>query len=208
MKDNNKEKNIDQHIANRIKQLRKIKKITQAEIAKKIGISTRYYQSLESGVRELKLGTIHRIAKILHISPAIFLKSEEIFQLSAVLKLESSFQVFQFFNVAIGFTDTNGQFLYQNKFFLERYRPGNKTHDQPIYPWDYLVNRQADAVHREILKNIIDLRPEINPYFGKYHLANGNETHVRIDWNYIEKNKSVTGFVLIILEDSHWHCTH
>lgn len=61
-----------------LKQLRQEKSMTQAELAKKIGISQNYYASLENGVRGARISVelVLKIASALNISPIMLLEYE------------------------------------------------------------------------------------------------------------------------------------
>jgi len=48
----------------RLKELRKIHKLTQEEFSERTGISYKYYQAVESGVKkDLRISTLERLAK-------------------------------------------------------------------------------------------------------------------------------------------------
>ncbi len=59
-------------IGARIAELREDQDLTQAELAEKIDISMRYYQSIELGKANLTLGSLTRIAHVLRIELAEF----------------------------------------------------------------------------------------------------------------------------------------
>ena len=63
-------------IGKRIKKIRKEKKMTQPELAKKIGISVPTLQRYENGVTELKTSTVDKIAEALEIDIGILLSDD------------------------------------------------------------------------------------------------------------------------------------
>lgn len=54
-------------LGNRIKQLRKSLKLTQAELADKAGLSTNFIALLEKGKRSASVDTLFRISKVLKV---------------------------------------------------------------------------------------------------------------------------------------------
>jgi DNA-binding XRE family transcriptional regulator len=54
--------------AERLKFYRKMKKLTQAQIADKLNLSIRYYQKIESGKQNIKISLVDEISKILQIN--------------------------------------------------------------------------------------------------------------------------------------------
>lgn len=62
---------------NRIKQLRKNLKITQAELAKQVGIAVSYMTMIENGDRDMDTTLMRKIAKALNVKPYELLPEEE-----------------------------------------------------------------------------------------------------------------------------------
>lgn len=62
---------------NRIKQLRKNLKITQAELAKQVGIAVSYMTMIENGDRDMDTTLMRKIAKALKVKPYELLPEEE-----------------------------------------------------------------------------------------------------------------------------------
>lgn len=56
------------YLADNLKQLRAYQKLTQAEIAKRLGFSVRTYQNYESGNREPNIDSLIQLAKIFDVS--------------------------------------------------------------------------------------------------------------------------------------------
>ena len=54
---------------NRLKELRKAKKLTQDQLAKIVGISQSYVSDIEKGVRDIDFALAERFAKALNIKP-------------------------------------------------------------------------------------------------------------------------------------------
>jgi transcriptional regulator with XRE-family HTH domain len=51
------------NLVQRLKELRKIHKVTQEEFSERTGISYKYYQAIETGVKkELRISTLERLA--------------------------------------------------------------------------------------------------------------------------------------------------
>ncbi|WKW46572.1 helix-turn-helix transcriptional regulator [Myroides sp. JBRI-B21084] len=61
----------------KLKKLRKQKKITQSDIAEKIGLSTRAYSKIENGETQLTVDRLTEILDILETSIIDFFKMEE-----------------------------------------------------------------------------------------------------------------------------------
>lgn len=56
-------------LRNKLKEMRKSKKLTQAEIADKLGMTQQQYQKIESGTTpEMQVTTLKKICKTLEIS--------------------------------------------------------------------------------------------------------------------------------------------
>lgn len=52
------------HLVHRLKELRKIHHVTQEEFSERTGISYKYYQAIETGVKkELRISTLERLAE-------------------------------------------------------------------------------------------------------------------------------------------------
>lgn len=58
----------------RIKKYRIKRKLTERELAHKIGISQNYYSELENGKYDIKLSVLCKIAKELRVKPNILFK--------------------------------------------------------------------------------------------------------------------------------------
>ena len=55
--------NTQKNLVKRLKELRKIHQITQEEFSERTGISYKYYQAIEAGVKkELRISTLERLA--------------------------------------------------------------------------------------------------------------------------------------------------
>jgi transcriptional regulator with XRE-family HTH domain len=63
---------IDKHIGERIKVLRMLKKITQAELGKELDVSFQQIQKYESGSNSVKVATLYKISIILKVSILFF----------------------------------------------------------------------------------------------------------------------------------------
>jgi transcriptional regulator with XRE-family HTH domain len=51
------------HLVHRLKELRRIHHVTQEEFSERTGISYKYYQAIETGVKkELRISTLERLA--------------------------------------------------------------------------------------------------------------------------------------------------
>jgi transcriptional regulator with XRE-family HTH domain len=52
------------HLVHRLKELRKIHHVTQEQFSERTGISYKYYQAIETGVKkELRISTLERLAE-------------------------------------------------------------------------------------------------------------------------------------------------
>lgn len=63
--------------ANRIKQIRKGLRITQAELGKAVGVSTAYITMIENGDRDMDTTLMRKIAKALKVKPYELLPIDE-----------------------------------------------------------------------------------------------------------------------------------
>lgn len=61
-------------LGKRIRQQRKMLKLTQAELAEKIGVSTSYIGHIERGLKHCSLESIVALSNVLHITPDILLQ--------------------------------------------------------------------------------------------------------------------------------------
>ncbi len=59
---------IEKDIGKRIREFRKKKKITQEQLAEKLGLTPHYYSSMERGLYNIKLDTLVQIINILGCS--------------------------------------------------------------------------------------------------------------------------------------------
>jgi len=59
---------ITQDVSGRIKTIRKVKKLTQQQMADKLGITKNHYHLIESGNYDFKINYAQKIAEILDIS--------------------------------------------------------------------------------------------------------------------------------------------
>lgn len=71
-------KEITEAVGARIKYLRRMKEISQEELALKAGINPAYLGQVERGLKCPTVDTLYKIAKAMEISPAEFLRSEEL----------------------------------------------------------------------------------------------------------------------------------
>ncbi len=62
---------------NRIKEIRKIRQMTQAELAKIVGVATAYITMIENGTRDMDTSLMRRIASALKVKPYELLPLEE-----------------------------------------------------------------------------------------------------------------------------------
>ena len=60
----------DAMLSQRIKRYRKIRNITQEELAEEIGVTTNHIASIEAGRRQISLGTLVRVCECFHVSMA------------------------------------------------------------------------------------------------------------------------------------------
>ena len=72
-----------EEISARIKDLREFSDYTYADMARKLSISEEEYVELESGQKDISIGTLYDIAAVLDIDPSVILCSTQI--LSTVL---------------------------------------------------------------------------------------------------------------------------
>lgn len=90
-----KEKIFSKELGKKIKEIRKVKKFTQAELAWKIGVSPNFIGLIERGKKMPSLDTLIKISNTLEVSPSIFFENfkyqfpeEDIFikKISSLLK--------------------------------------------------------------------------------------------------------------------------
>ena len=58
----------DQRLGNKIKKARKQLRLTQDNLAERIGLSTKYIQFIESATRKPSLKTLYKLAKALEVN--------------------------------------------------------------------------------------------------------------------------------------------
>ncbi|WP_277674553.1 helix-turn-helix domain-containing protein [Piscibacillus halophilus] len=79
---------MDQHkVGFRMREKRKYKKLTQAELAKEAGVSTNYYASIEQGRNSPSLELLSRVAKSLDVS-LLYLLNDRIDDMENRVELE------------------------------------------------------------------------------------------------------------------------
>lgn len=67
----------------RIAKLRRIKNLTQAELAEKVGVTTRSIQNYELGTRVPKMDTVVKIAEALGVDEKVLMSDEDYFVIEA-----------------------------------------------------------------------------------------------------------------------------
>ena len=67
-----KENNFSKELGKKIKEIRKMKKFTQAELAWKINMSPNFIGLIERGEKKPSLETLIKISKTLEVSPSVF----------------------------------------------------------------------------------------------------------------------------------------
>lgn len=65
-------------IGERIRQLRKAKKLTQEELAEKAGVNASYMGTVERGERNISIETLEKIIQGLDVSPAEFFQFHDL----------------------------------------------------------------------------------------------------------------------------------
>lgn len=82
---------ITEAVGARIKYLRRMKEISQEELALKAGVNPAYFGQVERGLKCPTVDTLYKIAKAMEVSPAELLRSEELpnFSEDQVKRLQS-----------------------------------------------------------------------------------------------------------------------
>ena len=70
--------NYEELVADRIQDFRTRQKVTQAELAKKVGVSQGALAQYESGARTPTISTLVKIAKALKLRPAFFFVTDDV----------------------------------------------------------------------------------------------------------------------------------
>ncbi len=70
-------------LKDRIAKIRRMRRYTQAELAEKVGVSTRAIQNYEAGTRIPKKDTIAKIADVLMVDEKAFVSDEDYFVIEA-----------------------------------------------------------------------------------------------------------------------------
>ncbi|GAB5470455.1 MAG: hypothetical protein Kilf2KO_34850 [Rhodospirillales bacterium] len=67
---------LDYHlwICSRLKEIRRSRKLTQAQLAGALGVSYQQVQKYESGTNRISAGRLYQIARVLRVRPATFFK--------------------------------------------------------------------------------------------------------------------------------------
>lgn len=73
----------------RLAKLRRMKKLTQAQLAKEVGVTTRSIQNYELGTRVPKMDTLAKIAEVLGVDEKALVSDEEYFVIEANQKFGS-----------------------------------------------------------------------------------------------------------------------
>ena len=71
------------NISERIKELRKVKQLSQQEIADKIGIDRAQYSRVETGKTEPTITSLQKIAQALEVDIADFFKNDESYNINS-----------------------------------------------------------------------------------------------------------------------------
>lgn len=81
-------------IADQFRRVRKEKKMSQRDVAERMGVSHQSYQQYEAGTRQPKMSTISRIAEAMDVDPIVFLDDDMLESME--LSPESESEVIRF----------------------------------------------------------------------------------------------------------------
>jgi transcriptional regulator with XRE-family HTH domain len=73
----------DTHVGNKVKLLREIRRVTQADLGKALGVSFQQIQKYERGANRISASKLHQLAQVLQVPPSHFFEGLDQVSVSA-----------------------------------------------------------------------------------------------------------------------------
>jgi transcriptional regulator with XRE-family HTH domain len=186
-------------LGKKLKQLRKMKNLTQREFAKIVRITYRHYQTIEADKANIRLSTAEDIATGLMIPVQTLLDQKHGPELVGT-GLTDAWQILELFPVGVCVANLEGRIIYLNSFFKTNFLPEPNGIDlENFFVWDLLPLEKKDQGKLDFLK-IIREKSKPKPGHRTYLGPGGKQIEVRIFWDYIyDVGKKPKGFLSSIV---------
>ncbi|MGE3611743.1 MAG: helix-turn-helix domain-containing protein [Bacteriovoracaceae bacterium] len=199
MKDHNNSKKRLRLPASNIKKIRKVRGLTQQDLANKSGLYTRTIQKHEAGDGDTRTSTIKLLAKALDV-PACYMLNSNLCSNLDNCSIHCPVEVLDMMHVGVQVNNLEGLICYVNKTHAETIGHLPEEIVNKLYIWDVLADKSDAPKLKEYLRKLIIEQPTPSPYFAKNKNAEGNTIPVKVDWNYLrdKTTNKVIGFISII----------
>lgn len=186
-------------VGKKIKQLRKMKNLTQKDFSEITNITYRHFQNIEADKSDIRLSTAQDIADGLMIPiQTLFDKNHCVDLIGSGIM--DTWQILDLSPIGICIANFEGRIVYLNHFFKTNLICQSHITDlKKCYVWDLLPSEKKDQGKLDFYKVI---REKLKPKPGRrVYLGPGKkEIEVIIYWNYIlDSNKNTAGFVSFVL---------
>ncbi len=104
-------------ISEKIKFIRRIRNLKQSDMAEKMGISHRHYQTIESGDKDFKISFLAKLSEALNVPSCYFIYPVE--QRLAQVGIHCHSEVLDILSYPIMIANPIGEIIYQNKSFKQ-----------------------------------------------------------------------------------------
>lgn len=103
-------------ISEKIKTLRKIQNLRQSELAEKIGISHRHYQTIESGKADFKISFLVKLSEAMNVPSCYFIYPAE--QRLSKVGINCHSEILDILALPLMIVTPEGSVIYQNKSLI------------------------------------------------------------------------------------------
>ena len=183
---------ISSVIAKFLMQIRKSKKLSQADTANLAAISVRHYQDLEYGLRKCRIDTLSKILAIHKLNLFNFFEEYLIseFYQNGISELSLALNSLPFTIIQF---NASGEITGQEK---QNLAPGNKI-------WDLIVNSSEKAFIQGLLPLLLKEKPYPFPWSGQVIDSQGKPVKVKCYWRYVRSSpECIDGFEVISFKES------
>jgi transcriptional regulator with XRE-family HTH domain len=182
------------HLAKKIKDLRKSKKMKQAEMAEAIGISHRYLQTIEAGQVDLKLSFVQKISQTLSVSPCYLLQNND--QALNQVGIHCIYELLNYLPIAIHITMPDGKIVFSNSK-LQKIIPSsvNSSYFQEIFN-DLSVSHRISQVFKTTSENL-------NGIIFEQIKNEDKMIPLRIEWHFLNENQKTQSPLFLFATSFH-----
>lgn len=186
-------------LGRKIRQLRKMIRLTQREFAERAQITYRHFQNIEGDKANIRLSTAEDIANSLAIPiQTLFDENCSVDLLGTGLK--HAWDILELSPTGVCVVNLEGRIVYSNSFFkLNLIAPQMDIKSKSIFVWDLLPQENRQQGKLDFLK-VIRERSLPKPAKRTYLGPGKKEIEVMITWDYIyDDKKKAKGFVSVVI---------